>query len=215
MLNNYLNKLERKFGKFAISNLMLYIVLGMGVFYAANMILMTNPDNKVFLYNMITFSRTKIMSGEIWRVISFILLPPQTMLFFTIFILYFYWMMGEAMERLWGSFKFNIFYFSGVIGCIIAGFITGYATNSYLNLSLFLAFAVLFPNEEIMLFFILPIKVKWIALVDFILIAYEFVAGGVYTKIFILFSIGNLLLFFGKDIYSLCYYTLRRYINKK
>lgn len=213
MLNKYLNKLERKFGKFAISNLMLYIILGMGVFYVANMILSTNPDNRIHLYDMIFFSRYKIMQGEVWRVISFVLMPPASSIIFFVFILYFYWMMGDALERRWGSFKFNIFYFTGMIGCIAAGFITGFATNTYLNLSLFLAFALLFPNEEIMLFFVLPIKVKWIALVDAIVIGADFIRGSFNTRIFILLSIGNLLLFFGKDMFTGCYYAIRRFYH--
>ncbi len=210
MLNKYLDKLERKFRRFAIPNLMLYIVLGMGVFYIANMILTTNPDNKVDLYSMIYFDRDKIMHGEVWRVISFVLMPPKYMIIFTVFALYFYWMIGEVIERNWGSLKFNAYYFTGIIGCIIAGFITGYTSNLYLNLSLFIAFAILFPNEEIRLSFLIPIKMKWLAIADGILLAYEFITGSFDDRIYLLFSIANILLFFGKELFSACYYTIRR-----
>ena len=215
MLNNHLNKLERKFGKFAISNLMLYIVLGMGVIYAAELILSANPNNTINLYSMLIFSKYHIMQGEVWRILSFVLLPVNSsFILLSIFVLYFYWWMGEALERRWGSFKFNIFYFTGIIGCIIAGFIIGFATNTYLNLSLFLAFAILFPDEEILLFFVLPIKVKWVGLVDAVVIGADFVRGSTSTRIFILLSLANLFLFFGKDMFTGCYYAARRYYHK-
>ena len=217
MLNKYLDKLERKFRRFAIPNLMLYIVLGMGVFYIANMILTTNPDNKVDLYSMIYFDRDKIMHGEVWRVISFVLMPPKYMIIFTVFALYFYWMIGEVIERNWGSLKFNAYYFTGIIGCIIAGFITGYTSNLYLNLSLFIAFAILFPNEEIRLSFLIPIKMKWLAIADGVLLVYQFIVGSFDERIYLLFSVANILLFFGKELFSACYYTIRRifYNSKK
>lgn len=112
MLNQLLDKLERKFRRFSISNLMLYIVLGMAIFAIADVILMTNPNNKVFLIDMITFDRAKIMQGEVWRVLSFVLVPPEFNMVFLAFALYFYWMMGTSLESQWGSFKFNLFYFT-------------------------------------------------------------------------------------------------------
>ena len=214
MLNQYLEKLERKFGRFAISNLMLYIVLGMGVFAVADVILTTNPDNNVFLLDMIRFDKEKIMHGEVWRVISFVLEPPDLNMIFLAFALYFYWMMGSALEQAWGSFRFNIFYFSGVIGCIIAGFIRGSATNYYLYISLFIAFAILYPDEQIMLFFFIPIKVKWLGLFSILSLLAMFIVGDFQTRIFLLLSLVNLLLFFGKDLVMKVYYFFRRYYYK-
>lgn len=214
MLNQYLEKLERKFGRFAISNLMLYIVLGMGVFAVADVILTTNPDNNVFLLDMIRFDKEKIMHGEVWRVISFVLEPPDLNMIFLAFALYFYWMMGSALEQAWGSFRFNIFYFSGVIGCIIAGFILGSATNYYLYISLFIAFAILYPDEQIMLFFFIPIKVKWLGLFSILSLLAMFIVGDFQTRIFLLLSLVNLLLFFGKDLVMKVYYFFRRYYYK-
>ena len=214
MLNQYLEKLERKFGRFAISNLMLYIVLGMGVFAVADVILTTNPDNNVFLLDMIRFDKEKIMHGEVWRVISFVLEPPDLNMIFLAFALYFYWMMGSALEQAWGSFRFNIFYFSGVIGCIIAGFILGGATNYYLYISLFIAFAILYPEEQIMLFFFIPIKVKWLGLFSILSLLAMFIVGDFQTRIFLLLSLVNLLLFFGKDLVMKVFYFFRRYYYK-
>lgn len=215
MLNQLLDKLERKFGRFAVNNLMLYIVLGMGVFYIADMVLNTNPDNRVQLLEMINFDREKILHGEVWRVLTFVLMPPMTSLIFAVFAFYFYWMMGTSLESQWGSFKFNVYFFTGVIGCIIAGFIFGYSTNTYLYLSMFLAFAILFPNYEILLFFFIPVKVKWLGIFDAVLLIISFILGGLSTKVFILFSLANLILFFGKDLFSGIYYAIRRHRSKR
>lgn len=215
MLNQLLDKLERKFGRFAINNLMLYIVLGMGVFYIADVVLNTNPDNRVQLLEMISFDREKILHGEVWRVLTFVLMPPLTSIIFAAFAFYFYWMMGTSLESQWGSFKFNVYFFTGIIGCIIAGFIFGYTTNTYLYLSMFLAFAILFPNYEILLFFFIPVKVKWLGIFDAVLLIISFILGGLSTKVFILFSLANLILFFGKDLFSKIYYTVRRYRYKQ
>ncbi|WP_303825664.1 hypothetical protein [Ruminococcus flavefaciens] len=211
MLNQYLNKIERKFRKFAISNLMLYIVLGMAVVWIADLILSANPNNTVNLYQLLYFDRDKILQGEVWRVISFIFMPPSTILIIlTPIILYFYWFMGSSLESQWGAFKFNVFYFTGIIGCIAAGFIIGFATNEYLNLSLFLAFAILFPNAQLLAFYVIPIKAKWLALIDGIIIIYDFIKGSFDIRVFIILSIINIIIFFGKDFFSMMYYLIRR-----
>lgn len=211
MLNQYLNKIERKFRKFAISNLMLYIVLGMAVVWIANPILSANPNNTVSLYQLLYFDRDKILHGEVWRVISFIFMPPSTIfIILTPIILYFYWFMGSSLESQWGAFKLNVFYFTGIIGCIAAGFIIGFATNEYLNLSLFLAFAILFPNAQLLAFYVIPIKAKLLALIDGLIIIYDFIKGSFDTRIFIILSIINIIIFFGKDFFSMIYYLIRR-----
>ena len=211
MLNQLLNKIERKCRKFAISNLMLYIVLAMSVVWIASIILATNPNNNVNLLELISFNRYKILQGEVWRVLSFVFMPPSTLFILIPIILYFYWFMGSSLEYKWGAFKFNIFYFTGIIGCIAAGFIMGYATSYYLNLSLFLAFAILFPNEQLLAFFVIPIKAKWLALVDGIILLYDFIKGDNLTRIFIILSIINIIIFFGKDFFSMIYYWIRRF----
>jgi hypothetical protein len=190
---------------------MLYIVLGMAVVWIANLILSTNPNNSVNLYEMIYFDRDKILHGEVWRVISFVFMPPSTLFILIPIILYFYWFMGSSLEYKWGSFKFNVFYFTGIIGCIAAGFIFGYATNEYLDLSLFLAFAILFPNEQLLAFFVIPIKAKWLALIDGIVLLYDFITGSNTMRIFIILSIINIIIFFGKDFFSMIYYMVRRF----
>lgn len=213
MLNKYLNKFEQKFRRFAIDNLMLYVVIGMGVVYIAA-VLTTNPNTNANLIDMIWFDRNRIMQGQVWRVISFVLMPPMENIFFTILSFYFYWLMGTGLERKWGSFKFNIYFFTGVLFSIAAGFITGYASNDYLFLGMFLAFAILFPNEELYVFFVLPVKVKWLGLLDAAVLIWDFARFGSQVRIFMLLSMANLLIFFGKDLVDIVYYTGRRLYYK-
>ena len=215
MLNKYLDKLERKFGKYAISGLMLFIVIGMAVVYVFDLVLSMNPDNTTYIQQLLTFDLEAIKQGQVWRVISFLILPPYDgIVIFVIFELYFLWLFGEGLEQKWGSFKFNIFYFIGALATITVGLITGFATNTYLNLSLFLAFAIIYPDFEMLLFFVLPVKIKWIGLLDAAIMLYFFIMGDWTTKLLILISFANIILFFGKDFFSGIYYFFRRYYYK-
>jgi len=171
---------------------MTYIVGGMAIFFIASF---TFPLG----YYVFTFDFVAIMQGEFWRVLTFIFLPPNMSMIFIIFALYFYWLIGTALEREWGAFKFNVFYLCGMIGTIIAGLITGFATNFYLNLSLFLAFAILFPNFEIMIFFILPVKIKWLAYLNIAFLLFMLFFDSWPGRVALLVSISNVVLFFGKD----------------
>lgn len=167
---NFLNKLERKFGKFGIENLMLYIVIGTAVVFGFWYLF---PDIPLLQY--LTFDRDAIFRGQVWRIISFVLIPESANPISMVFWLYLYWFIGSSLENYWGTFRFNVFYFSGVIFAIIAGLITGYGTVHYLNLSLFLAMAVIAPNMELRLFYIIPVKMKWLAWIDVALLIYSFI----------------------------------------
>jgi len=191
--NNLLARLQRKFGKFAIKNLMMYIVGTMGLIFAVEFIMGIN------LSGMFAFNVAAIVQGEFWRVITFIFIPPGASIIFIFFALYLYWIIGSSLENQWGAFKFNVFYLCGILGTIIAGLITGFATNTYLNLSLFLAFAILYPNFEIRLFFILPIKMKWLAIVYTVFFIITLIFSTWPGRVALLVSIINILLFFGKD----------------
>ncbi|MCM1022562.1 MAG: hypothetical protein NC395_00705 [Prevotella sp.] len=194
---NLLNKLERKFGRFYISNLMLYIVIGTGIVFAFQYLATDIP-----LFSFLSFSRGAIMRGQIWRVISFIFIPESGNPISMVFWLYLYWLIGSSLEDYWGGFRFNAYYFSGVLFAVIGGFITGGATAHYLNLTLFLAMAVINPNMQLLLFFFIPVKMKWLAWVDAAFIIYNFIfTPFMSTRIIILFSMLNFLLFFGGDFF--------------
>lgn len=194
---NILNKLERKIGRFAIPNLMFLLAILQFTVYVANILF-----PQVGLNFWLMLDRQAILSGQVWRLISFILIPPQSSVIFIVFSLYLYYLLGTTLENQWGSFKFNVYYLIGMIGAIIACFISGYATNVYLNYSLFFAFAVLYPNYQLMLFFIIPIKIKYLALIDAAFFVYSFIVGSVSIKLSIVFSLLNFLIFFGKDFFK-------------
>ena len=197
MLLNILNKLERKFGRYYISNLMLYIVIGTGIVYAFQYLFTDIP-----LWSSLTFNKDAIFHGQIWRLVSFVFIPESGNPISMLFWLYLYWFIGSSLENYWGGFRFNVYYFSGVIFAIIAGLITGYTTNHYLNLSLFLAIAILNPNMQLLLFFFIPVKMKWLGWLYVALLVYNFIFSGWSIRIIILISLLNIVLFFGGDFFS-------------
>jgi membrane associated rhomboid family serine protease len=194
---NIFNKLERLFGRYAIKGLIIYVIaLNAFVFFVAR----TNPSSNII--NKLTLIPSLVMSGEVWRLVTFIFIPPTFSVFWILFTLYFYYIVGTGLEHEWGSFKFNIYYFVGVLGTIAAAFITGSgSTGFYLNLSLFLAFAYIYPNYEILLFFVIPVKVKYIAWLNWVLIGFAVSASPAPEKAAAIASVANYFLFFGKDIY--------------
>lgn len=163
----WLNKMERKFGKYAIPNLMFYII----ILYAVGFVLdLVNP---YFYYNWLSLNIEAVFQGQVWRLITFIIQPPDTSLLFVIFTLYLYYMIGRQLEYVWGSFRFNLYYFMGVffhiIAAILAYFILDVSLTMgtyYLNMSLFFAYAAIYPNHQFYLMGIIPVKVKWLAWID-------------------------------------------------
>ena len=191
---NWLYKLERRFGRFCISNLMLYIVTTM-LFVAIFDMVIGFPLSQWF-----TLIPSLVMRGQVWRLITFIFLPPSGSPLLLVLSLYFYYVLGSTLERVWGTFRFNLYYLFGLIGCMIAGMISGYGTNVYLNLSLFLAFAYLFPDHQVLLFMIIPIKMKYLAYLNWALFAVELLTGSWAAKAAIIASLINFFIFFGPDI---------------
>ncbi|MBR0485962.1 MAG: rhomboid family intramembrane serine protease [Oscillospiraceae bacterium] len=198
-MNQILNKLERRYSQYAIPNLMTILVFGMGLVFLLDTFTSANPDYTYTLSSLLYFDWELIKKGQIWRIITFLFMPEGDSGLFIIFQLYFYWLIGKALESHWGSFRFNVFYFIGAIGSAISGIFTGYATNEYLNLSMFLAFATLFPDFQVLLFFFLPVKMKFLGWLSgagllIMLIIYPWT-----YKIAILVSMLNFILFFGRD----------------
>lgn len=190
----FLRKLERKLGKLAIPNLMLIVVGAMGIVFVMNYLISMTAGQSV--YSMLIFDREMIMEGQIWRVFTFLFVPPDQNIFFALLALYFYWLIGSALENEWGAFGFTIFYLLGAVGAIISGFITGYATNDYINMSLFLAFALLNPDFTVYVFFILPVKMKWLALIDGAAILLSLIFSSWAGRLAVVMALVNLLIFF-------------------
>ena len=169
----WMNKLERKFGKYAIPNLMWYVILLYTVGFVIDLI------NPALYYEHFALNAEAILHGEIWRIVTFLLQPPDSSVLFMIFALYLYYMIGRQLEYAWGTFRFNLYFFMGVIFHVLAALITYFITGLslplgtfYLNLSLFFAYAAMYPNQEFLLFMVLPIKVKYLAILDGVYFGY-------------------------------------------
>ncbi len=192
----WLDKLERRLGKFAIKNLMGYIVGITGIVYA-----LAYFDRSGAVIGKLMLIPELIMRGEVWRLFTYVFIPPGTTIIWIMFILYFYYMIGSALEHEWGSFRFNMFYLTGMLGTTIAAFITGYgATATYINLSMFLAFARIYPDYQLLLFFVIPVKVKYLAMLNWAYIVFTVLVGDVSIKLIAIVSIMNYFLFFGRAI---------------
>ena len=204
MNNNRIHfNLERKLRRYAVRDLMKIIVFGQGILYALMMIM---PTLGYRLYSLMTLSRSGLLAGQIWRLVTFIFVPPSSSPVFIIFSLYFYYMIGSALEYRWGRVKFNLYYLIGMLAAVIACLVTGYAGNTFLNLSLFFAYAAMYPDAEVLLFMILPIKMKYLALIDAALYLHQFIVGSASTRITIVLCLANVFLFLGGDLMN----TIRR-----
>ena len=158
--------------RFGIPNLMRYIVIGNALVYVLSL-LSRNADAAAL--DFLSFNLSGLLHGEVWRLVSFVFVPGYGSPFALIIALYFYYWIGSTLEREWGTAKFTLYYVGGalltVLGVIITSLITGnyhltLAGTGYVNLSMFLAFAFLFPDTRLLLFFFIPVKIKWLAWLD-------------------------------------------------
>lgn len=194
---NILSKLERRFGRFAIPNLMYYIV----ILYALGMLIQMFAPEVYVRYLML--DARAILHGQIWRIITFMVWPPSGDIFFNLIAIYLYYNLGTTLERVWGTFRFNLYFFMGVLGHVLAAVIiymmTGAVyplTTDYLNFSLFFAFAATFPDMQFLLFFVIPIKAKWLALFNGAYFIYGLVFGNPVTRVAIFMSLLNFVIYF-------------------
>lgn len=179
-----------------IPNLMLYIVLGTALVY-----IMSDISRNYLLYDLLYFDRARILQGEIWRLFTYPLTYRTNTVMLTAISLFCYYALGRAMENIWGTLRFNLFYLTGVvmmdIWCMLFG---GYASVTYLNLSLFLSYATLYPDAHFLLFFIIPVKAWIFALFDLILVLFNFLVNPFPYNCFAVISLANYFLFFGADV---------------
>lgn len=179
-----------------VPNLMLYIVLGTAVVY-----LMSDISRNYLLYDLLYFDRARILQGQVWRLFTYPLTYRTNTLMLTAISLLCYYSLGRAMENIWGTLRFNLFYLTGVVlmdvWCMIFG---GYASVTYLNLSLFLSYATLYPDAHFLLFFIIPVKAWIFALFDLVLVLFDFLINPFPYNCFAIISLANYFLFFGADV---------------
>ncbi len=195
---NLLAKMERKFGRYAIPNLMRYMT---AISLAGSLLGLFQPG---IYYNYLSFNVYEILHGQVWRLVTFLLYPSvqvrsgflMNIVFYGLMLYIFLWI-GGVLEQAWGSFRFNLFYFSGILLQILVMF--GYyfivvnANGSGLaqvigfnlavqfdlgdlNYSMFLIFAFLFPNVQFLLYFIIPIKARWLAIINLVVYAADIIA---------------------------------------
>lgn len=179
-----------------IPNLMLFVSLGSALVY-----LLSVFSQNTILYSILYFDRALILQGQVWRLISYPLTYQGGSLFLTAISLVCYYSLGRAMENIWGTLKFNLFYFTGIlmmdVYCMIFG---GHADAYYLNLSLFLGYATLYPNAQFLLLFIIPVKAWIFALFDLALVVMGLLVNPFPVNLFSVISLANYFLFFGKDV---------------
>lgn len=185
VIMNFLNKLERKCGQYAVKNLINYLLIGYGIGYILELL---SPD----IYSALQLSPALVMKGQVWRLFTWILTTPESLGFFTIFMFMFYYWIGHTLENYWGTFRYNVYMISGylimTIGAMLIYGIT-YLTSGgtfaislsmstyYVNMASFLAFATLFGDAQVLFMLIIPIKMKWLAIVDAVYLGYECLAN--------------------------------------
>lgn len=205
-----LNKLERKLGKYAIPNLMRYLIGG----YVLGYLLMigSNITSVNFISYMALEPYYIIHRFQIWRIFTWIMIPESSNILFFAIMLLLYYQLGTALENAWGTFRFNAYIIGGMLATLIGAFILyfiygaisggpvagigNYFSMEYVNLSIFLAFAVCFPDMEVLLYFIIPIKMKWMAVVYAVMIVISVITAGWPGRVAILCSLLNFLVFY-------------------
>jgi len=197
--------LRKKFDRFCfrhrdkgIPSLMLYISLGSALVYIMGMI-----DNNHILYSILCFDKEAILHGQIWRLFTYALTygyGSNNMLFVAIGLLCYY-SLGRTMENIWGTLRFNLFYLTGLllmdVYCLI---FDGWADVSYLNMSLFLGYATLYPNAQFLFLFIIPVRAWIFAVIDIAIVLIDLFIYPFPYNLFPVVALLNYFLFFGKDV---------------
>ena len=202
----FIDKLERKFGRFGIPNLTIYMIVCYVIGYA---LMIVTPG----ILNWLSLEPAYILRGQVWRLVTWVLYPPSTsgVLWFAIAVLFFYYPIGTSLERTIGTFKYTLYILSGVIFTILGAFILYFLLGGnvlvgnvfstyYISLSTFLAYAMCYPDMQVLLMFIIPVKMKWMAIFYVVIVVYEMIqyvmAGAWYLVIPIVASLLNFIIFY-------------------
>ncbi len=203
-----LDKLEKKFGRYAVPNLIVYLLIGYVIGY---LLQFGQKYTGVQYLSYLTLEPYYIFKGQVWRLISWIIIPPDTSFIWAIIMFMLYYQLGSSLENTWGSFRFNVYIFGGMLFTIIGAFITyaiygptvpigQFISTYYINLSIFLAFSTCFPDMQVLLYFIIPVKMKWMSIFYLIIVGYSIVnylmAGYLFAAMPIIASLLNWLIFF-------------------
>jgi hypothetical protein len=196
-----LDKLQQRFGRYALPNLTLVLIAVQVIVYGLQF---TQPQ----ILRAMELRPSLVLEGELWRLVLFVFTPPafdQSVFspIFALFFWYLFYMMGTALERTWGAFRYNLYLLIGYVATVAASFLVPEQPTSALFLqgSIFLAFAYLYPDFQLMLFFLLPVKIKWLALLTWIGYFLTIANGEWAQRLMVLAAICNFLVFFGPEIW--------------
>lgn len=207
---NWLDRLERRYRRFAIPNLINIVLIGQIVAWVIIMFINSN------LLWALPLVRAELFHGQIWRLVSFVFMPSlQTRPFWFLLELYFYWWVGNSLTRAWGDFRFTVYWLAGMLGAILSCLITGFGSSSGLFLSLFFAYAWMWPNQQVLLFFIIPVKVKWLGWAAAAVWAWDFITANFAGRVSLLFGLAGFLLFFGREMWLWARDTAVNYKRRK
>ena len=189
-----MSKWEKKFGKYAISNLTLILIMC----YVAGYVLTFTAQEFLGYLTLDTYA---ILHGQVWRLVTWLIIPPSSFDIFTIIMLFFYWSLGTQLERVWGVWRYNVYIFTGILLTILGAFLSmgiyylfapelvylaggglfhlgaWYYSTYYVNMSIFLAYALTFPHNQVLLMFVIPVKVKWLGMIYGLLLALNMVTA--------------------------------------
>ena len=205
---DFLHKLERKIGKYAIHHLTIYIIMTYIAGYILYFMALMNPEYGT-VFNYLTLSPSLILKGQVWRLVSWWLIPPSSLNIWTIIMLICYYQLGTLLERTWGDFLYDVYIFFGLIMTVIGAFVlyafTGVDygmmfSTYYVSLSIFLGFALTFPDQKMLFMFIIPIRIKYLAIVDIIYLIYDVISSPASMRlpriIMIVCSLAGTIIFF-------------------
>lgn len=211
-----MSKWERKFGKYAVPNLTVILLL---CYVAGYVIELFNSNFFAYL----TLNPYMIMHGQIWRLVTWVIIPPSSLDFFTLLMLFFYYSIGTVLERTWGTWRYNVYIFTGMLLTVVGAFLCmglyyllgavgdgvvfsymGIPLNDaavfamgasafstyYINIAIYMAYAMTYPDAVVLLMFIIPVKMKWMGIIDLVLLILSFISGDMFTK----FAVGAALI---------------------
>jgi len=204
-----LDRLERRFRRYSLANLTLHLIAVQVFTYLTAQV---RPDILEFLQ----FVPAKVLRGELWRPFTFLFTPPLAHPILAFFFWYFFYLMGTALEVHWGTFRYNVYLFVGWIAAVAASFITPDipASPGFLQGSVFLAFAFLYPDFVIYIFFLLPIRIKWLALLTWLGYLLAIIYGTWSARLMVCASVLNFFLFFGQRITARMKASHRRMVSQ-
>jgi len=206
-----LSRLNAKFGRYGVANVTMILIAGQVLMYVVGH-LNVDPNQPGFgILDRLQMYPSRVLAGEWWRLITFLFDPPQMNVIFAFFFWYLFYLMGTTLEVNWGPFRYNIFLLVGYLASIAFAFVAYFthppgwptmpASSAFLYGTVFLAFARLYPDFTLYMFFILPVKIRWLALLQWIVYAFTFLFGDWMAKAMVAASVVNYVLFFGRDIW--------------